>query len=268
WPVYLLGAFIFIQVQVTVYSLMHEACHRLAHRNALVNYVIGLLLGMLFFIPFTFFEHVHNEHHRLNRTDHEMFDLYYPGESRWKKALWLYIILIGFYWLSLPVLTIVFAFWPGLARWTVFRRSTSLQPKVDSLFTEKMRYIRAESALILLFHFMLLYALQVPWQAYVIYHLALAVSWSSQNYVNHAFAPRDILRGAHNHKLGFLTGYLYLNYNCHRVHHTQPALSWKYLSHFVDESEPGRISYYAAWLRIWGGPRETHQGPPRPLAEH
>lgn len=95
-------------------------------------------------------------------------------------------------------------------------------------------------------------------------YLAHGLAWSSQNYVNHAFSPRDIVNGTHNHKLNPIFKYIYLNFNVHKVHHQNPTIPWLHLPGYVQGDEE-RVSYWKTYLRLWKGPELTHE--PSPLLE-
>jgi hypothetical protein len=50
--------------------------------SAIIAGIVPVLTGFLFPMPFSMFRLTHQGHHLRNRTDHEMFDLYYPTDSR------------------------------------------------------------------------------------------------------------------------------------------------------------------------------------------
>ena len=90
-----------------------------------------------------------------------------------------------------------------------------------------------------------------------------AFSWSSQNYGNHAFSPRDILNGAHNLEMNPVLKPIYLNWNYHLAHHQHPGIPWVHLPKFV---ESGKTSNYdKAYLQLWKGPRLTTESAPESL---
>ena len=80
--------------------------------------------------------------------------------------------------------------------------------------------------------------------------------WSSQNYVNHAFSPRDIINGAHNLKMPLWLKPIYLNFNMHLAHHQNPHVPWLHLPSFI-KSRKGGISFYRNYTRLWKGPQLT-----------
>src|SRR5262245_38186211 len=70
----------FSYVLLTNYALLHEAAHGNLHSRPGVNRLLGVLCGMLFPIPYSMLRVTHQGHHLRNRTDHEMFDLYYDSD--------------------------------------------------------------------------------------------------------------------------------------------------------------------------------------------
>lgn len=261
-------AFVFAFLMIPVYSLFHEATHRIFHPNPTVNYCCGVILGTLFMVSFTFLRRAHIGHHRRNRTDLERFELYYSHEIRWKKALFLYANMIGFYWCSLPLSVLIFALYPPLMNKMLWVKQITVEAILRGVEPRLIPKIRWESIFILSVHGLIFYLFGYPWKAYLLLFGAHAFTWSSQNYVNHAFSPRDILNGAHNHKMNWFCQHLYLNFNHHLVHHRHPTLAWIHLPKFVNEVERERISYGKAWLRLWKGPVLTTEGPPKLIEDY
>jgi fatty acid desaturase len=103
-----------------------------------------------------------------------------------------------------------------------------------------------------------------PWLLLFLMH---GFVWSSQNYVNHAFSPRDILNGAHNLKMPAFLRPIYLNFNLHLAHHQNPRIPWLHLPEFVPYRTQ-RISFFRNYLRLWTGPRLTHEDNPSLHAPH
>ena len=90
-----------------------------------VNYVLGILAGMLFPMPFSMMCVTHQGHHLRNRTDHEMFDLYYPTDNRFIRFVQWYGILCGFFWPFVPLGAALFAICPAVLRTRIFRQARS-----------------------------------------------------------------------------------------------------------------------------------------------
>ncbi|WP_374114943.1 fatty acid desaturase [Thiolapillus sp.] len=81
-PASLVIGLLFAMLLLTNYQLIHEATHGLLHPSPGVNENVGMLLSWLFPVSFTLMKVTHIVHHCCNRSDHEMFDCYYPGDSR------------------------------------------------------------------------------------------------------------------------------------------------------------------------------------------
>ena len=260
-------AFLFGMVMVPAYSMVHEAEHHILHQNKKLNYTMGYLLSLLFMAPFTFFQQCHIGHHKRNRTDFEMFDLHYEHQSRGWRSFYLHIGRLGFQWILLPFSTFLFLFFPRVLTGSFFRMDLMTEGMLSGLYKETIPRIRLESLGVALFHILLFWGLDFAWQNYLIMYLVHGFIWSSQNYVNHAYSERDIINGAHNHKLPKWLQAFYLNFNLHLAHHQHPKVPWLYLEELVDHNDPKRISFFTNYLRLWGGTVLTREPSPVPLDE-
>lgn len=252
---------------IPVYSLIHEAEHGLLHANGLWNYLLGVYLGVLFFAPFSFLRKCHLNHHSHNRTDYEMWDLYYEHQNKWLKHGYLYLLMMGLIWILIAITTVLFCFTPWLVHSRLFTWNRDIRGLIMSTDRDKtlLPAIR-ESWIVLGVNAVLFMGLNLAWQPFLIMFLIHGFVWSSQNYVNHAFSPRDIINGAHNHRLNPLVKYLYLNFHLHLAHHQNPKIPWIHLNNFVKE-DVGRYSYWKTYLRLWKGPELTREPPPIPIRE-
>ena len=111
----------FSYLMLTNYALLHEASHGNLNSGGRANYLLGVVTGLLFPIPFRLMRTTHQNHHHHNRTDQEMFDLYYPSDNRLLKWAQWYCLLCGLFWPLVPLGAMLFAVWPGLLRWRTLR---------------------------------------------------------------------------------------------------------------------------------------------------
>ena len=260
-------AFLFGFIMIPAYSLVHEAEHGILHENKNANYIFGYLLSLMFMAPFTFFQQCHLGHHKRNRTDFEMFDLHYEHQSGTIRSLYLHIGRLGFQWILLPFSVLVFLIFPRAMTTSVMRMDLMTEGMLSGLYKGTVPKIRWESLGVVIFHVLLVWGLDLAWQNYMIMYLVHGFIWSSHNYVNHAFSERDIINGAHNHKLPKWLQRFYLNFNLHLAHHQHPKVPWLYLNDFVDHNDPKRISFYTNYLRLWKGTVLTREPSPVPLEE-
>jgi len=249
------------------YSLLHEAEHRIFHGNEHVNDAFGVLLAAFFPGSFTFLRACHLGHHRRNRSDAEMFDLYYPTDNLlWKRA-YFYGLYLGGFWLSVPVATVLLILWPGLLRNQLVQDSTSAAAMVNGIPKPFLRRIRLECVGTVLLHAGMYVALDLRPGSYLALYALAGINWSAQQYINHAESPRHVLNGAHNLKPHPLYEALLLNFNWHLAHHQHPKVPWLHLPRFDDPSRV-RPGYLGAFVRFWRGPRPCHEPPPaRPHEE-
>lgn len=252
---------------IPAYSLIHEAEHGLLLSNSKLNYWGGVYLSFLFFAPFSFLRKCHLNHHSHNRTDYEMWDLYYEHQNRWSKHGYLYLIMMGMTWILIAVATVLFCIAPWLVHSRLFTWNRDIRGLIIGTDHKRIlsRTIR-ESWFVVILHILVFLLLNLEFQSFLFMYLTHGFLWSSQNYVNHAFSPRDIINGAHNHRMNPIFRFLYLNFHLHLAHHQNPKIPWLHLKKFVDE-DAGRFSYWKTYLRLWKGPELTDEPSPVPLKE-
>ena len=263
WATLALGVF-FGLLYLPLYTLMHEAMHRIFHTHRGVNDAFGWLMMAHMPGSFTLFRHGHNMHHRLNRTDAELFDAYYPGESATLKRLAFYGYYLGGFWLIVFLSNAVVLLAPWLMRSKILQQSRAAGPKIESP-QRHMRRIRVEALGVVLLHVLMVWALDISAWAYVACYGAFAFSWSSQNFITHAHAPRHILNGAYNLKASAFYQLWLLHFNWHLAHHQHPSIPWIHLPKIHDQRR-ARPGYLATWLRFWRGPRPVTDPAPVSLA--
>jgi len=258
----LLCGFFFAIIMIPVYSLIHEAEHNILHSNEKANDWLGRWLSTLFIAPYTFFKHCHLKHHKKNRTDEEMWDLYYEHQDKLKRYGTLYGMMIGLGYFSMWLAVLLYAIAPKLVYSRFFRAQTEIGGFLKgSDRKDKVRQSRRESWMVIIFQVLLFYALQLKLMPTLVLFIMHGFLWSSQNYVNHAFSPRDIINGAHNLKVSPWLKWIYLNFNLHLAHHQNPKVPWIQLPEYVSEGG-GRISFLRNYLRLWKGPRVTREPSP------
>ena len=252
----------------TIFSLLHESVHGKFHSSNAVNDVFGCVSAAFFPTGFTFQRICHFGHHRRNRTDAEMFDYYYPGDSRLLKCYRLYSLLTGFYWLAIPIGCLLYLLFPALATSAAVRervvRPTGLGPMLADLKTAPTARTRMEITFTIAFQVLLVCSLKLSLLSWLCCYAAFALNWCSLQYTDHAWTVRDVKNGASNLKVNKAVQYIFLNYHHHLAHHQNPQVSWIRLHKFVDftAARPGFLKTY---LSLWRGPRMTMEPPPRAI---
>ncbi|MFN8390141.1 MAG: fatty acid desaturase [Bdellovibrionota bacterium] len=258
----------FATLMIPVYSLLHEALHEVLHPDSRMNYGLGLVLSATFMAPFSFLQSCHWGHHRRNRSDYELFDLYYPGESRARKAGFLIFLRLGFYWLSLPISCVLFVVAPRVLEGNLLRRWKSIDAMTRELKAGAPFRMKLEAFSVLVFHTALYFALGLHVRPLLLLYGVHAFVWSSHDYVNHAFSRRDVINGAYNHRMPvFFQRWLFLNFNLHLAHHQHPHLPWNALESVVPP-ESMQTTYLGAWIDLWKGPRITTEPTPQPVERY
>jgi fatty acid desaturase len=258
WMIRAGAAFVFSFANNTIFSLLHECVHGSFHPARRVNECAGVLFAAFFPTAFTIQRVSHYGHHRRNRSDLELYDYYLPHQSRWLKTYWIYCLLTGFYWAIIPFAGLVYlacpfafrsrAFQNGPARWWGFREF------VRDIATERTGRVWPEAAFTLAFQVMLWRALDLDWIGWLACYWAFGLNWSSLQYTDHAWSPRDAHEGAWNLRFWPITQAIFLNYNLHLVHHRQPDIPWNHLPRFVSRRD-ANPSFWSIYWSLWGGAR-------------
>jgi len=254
----------FSYLLLTNYALFHEAAHGNLHSDLQTNHVLGTITGLLFPMPYSMFRVTHQGHHLRNRTDHEMFDLYYPTDSRLIRFFQWYGILCGLFWPFVPLGALLFALCPAVLRTRVFRQARSSNYLLGDIRDLEVRSIRLEVLLTVGFFTLLFWLLDLRWQAVLIMYACFSFNWSTRQYVGHAFSRRDVIDGAWNLRHFPLMSWILLHGEWDLNHHRRPEVSWYYLPQLSGPDE-SRVSYIRQYWRQWLGPRPNTEPAPESL---
>ncbi len=249
FPIGLLVSFVLL----SSYALMHEAAHEQLHPRLWVNDAVGMVLGWLFPMAFTLFKVTHTVHHCCNRTDHEMFDCYYPDDNRLVKWIQWYGLMFGLWWYLIPLGSLLLALAPNWLRTPPFKKARTTEVLFDDFGSAEVRRLRMETALGILFWVLLFQWLALRWEVVLIAYAMFAFNWSTRQYVTHAFTRRDVRDGALNLRVSSPMGWLLLHGNWDRVHHRHPHVPWVYLPS-LGGTEGYDTGYWRHYRRLWGGP--------------
>lgn len=265
WAVLGVGV-VFSYVLLTNYALLHEAAHGNLQSRTWRNYLLGLATGLLFPLPFSMLRITHAGHHLRNRTDFEMFDLYYATDSKTIKFVQWYGVLCGLFWPFVPLAAVLFAFFPWVFRWSVFHDYRPYRHLLGDIRRSQLWLIRGELALIVGFYAALFWLLGLGWQSTLILYACFSVNWSTRQYVGHAFTKRDVIEGAWNLRHNRLMSWLLLHGEYDLSHHRRPDVSWYYLPRLSPAAER-RMGYVPQYWRQWLGPRPVTEQAPESLRE-
>jgi fatty acid desaturase len=266
WYAVLAVGVVFSYVMLTDYALLHESAHGNLSSSMLGNRVLGTLAGFFFPCPYSLIRATHQGHHLRNRTDYEMFDLYYPSDSRLVRYVQWYGILCGFFWPWIPIGAVLFAVWPGALRTKWFRQARSSNYLLGDIREAEVRSIRLEVIATVGFFALLFLLLDLRWQNTLILYACFAFNWSTRQYVGHAFTKRDVVDGAWNLRHNRLMSWLLLHSELDLSHHRRPDLPWVYLPTVPAPANAER-SYFRQYFRLWTGPRLATEPAPESLQD-
>jgi fatty acid desaturase len=264
-------ALIFTLANSCIFSLLHESVHKLFSRNLKINEFFGIFSAAFFPTAFTLQRGFHLGHHRRNRTDAEMFDLYYPSDAKVFKFVQWYSLFTGFYWLSVAFTAFMVMIWPGFFNLPIFTSKqrfvaqTGGEAMFASIFSETHSLkMRLEVLVPIFFQIGLFYFFKLDWTRWLLCYWIFGCYWGAIQYADHAWSKRDIRHGAWNMKVSPIIRLIHLNYHYHLAHHQFPSLPWNYLGKFVDRTQP-MPSFWGMYFRMWGGPKPTTEGSPEKL---
>lgn len=251
-------------VLLTNYALMHEGAHYNLHKSTKINWLLGVVSGWLFPMSFTFFEITHQTHHRGNRTDHEMFDYYYPSDNMLVKRIQWYGILSGAWWFFIPFGSLIMSLYPKVFYSILFKQAKSSAILFDDFTAKDIFKTRVEVILGIGYWFTIWHVLGLSWPSVLIMYCCFAFNWSTRQYVTHAWTARNVIDGAVNLKVSKPMSLLLLNGEWDLVHHQKPFLPWSELPRAGRESE-APVSYIKQYLTLWKGPRPNFEEAPQPV---
>ena len=258
WSVLVGAACVFSFANNTIFSLLHECVHGSFHPNRGVNDGAGMLFAAFFPTAFTIQRVSHFGHHRRNRTDLELYDYFLPHQSRWLKTYWIYCLLTGFYWAIIPVAGLAYLACPFVFRSRAFRHGPAkwwgFEEYVRDVADEPIGRVWPEAAFTFALQIGLWLALDLDWIGWIACYWAFGLNWSSLQYADHAWSPRDVKEGAWNLRFWPPTQAIFLNYNLHLVHHRRPDIPWIHLPRFVSAADP-KPSFWSIYWSLWGGAR-------------
>jgi fatty acid desaturase len=259
WQLLLLAA-AFGVVGNSVYSIIHEAEHRILHPNAAINDLLGVGMALFFPAPYHLLRQGHLCHHRCNRTDAEVFDLYFDGDTPWVKWVKFYSIITGVYWITVVLSNIVVLVFPFLLKRRFYEFDDHLASFVDALNPKFWWFIKLEALLAIGLHALIVWSMGIPLLNYAIVYFGFGFSWSAMQYVHHFGTERHVLKGVRNLWLFGPIDLIWLNHNWHAAHHQHPTVPWVYLPRLSQQkcdSQRGFLLWY--YLKMWRGPRHTTQ---------
>jgi fatty acid desaturase len=266
WGMVAIIGITFSYLMLTNYALLHEATHNRLHDNSRMNYVLGVLCGIWFPVPFTMIHTTHQGHHLRNRTDHEMFDLYYPTDSRLVRYAQWYGILCGMFWPFVPIGAVIAAISPKLLRSRPFAAARSSNYLLGDVASANVWRLRGETALTVAVFALLFWVLELKWLNTLILYGCFSLNWSTRQYVGHAFSRRDVVEGAWNLRHNRLMSWILLHGEYDLNHHRRPDVSWLHLPKLSRPNDE-RPSYVRQYWRQWLGPRPAIEPPPEALSD-
>jgi fatty acid desaturase len=254
WWAAFAAAVAFAFLNNTPFSLMHEAVHGIGAATPRRNYLLGVMAGCMFPTSFSLQKAAHLGHHARNRTDRDLYDYYLPHESRWVRNLWLYGgNLLGLYWFCIPLSNVLYLVATPFYRSRLFVQriapAMGFSQYVRDLAALPSRRVQLEIALAFAYQAAMWWSLDLSWRGWLLAHWLFALHWSSLQYVDHAWSPRDVSSGAWDLRVSAPARWLALNYHYHLAHHRHPSVPWTRLPELrSDEDQP---TFWQIYFSLW-----------------
>lgn len=265
WWQVLIAGIAFSYLGLTNYFIFHEAAHDILHPSPRMNHLLGFISAALFPLPFSLARITHQNHHTRNRTDTEMFDLYYPTDNRLRKYVQWYGILLGFFWPIASFGSLIMACAPAWFRNLMIRAAqTTGGYNMSEVRGRVVNVIRVEAILIFAIFVAAFWLLGLKPLPTLFLYTCFAFNWSTRQYIAHAFAPRHIVEGTWNLRHVRVMSWLLLFSEYNLNHHRYPTVPWIHLPRLSPPDEK-RLSYIYQYWRQWLGPRLATEPPPDPL---
>ena len=223
-----------------LWALIHEAVHDVLHPSDAINEAAGRLLSILFGAPFQILRQTHLSHHKFNRSPFEKgTEIYRPEKvSRLKASVSYYLYIVcGLY--LLEVFSAFIFFLPRKLFETVGQRlagTGSLQEKwLAAKFSDdtRRRQIRFDGLAIIIVFGLSALAYRHSWQVFLYIIVMRAFLVSVMDNVYHYRTPINVTVSGYNLSAPGLVAFALLNFNLHRVHHTNPSVPWTMLPAFL-----------------------------------
>jgi fatty acid desaturase len=215
------------------WALVHEAIHDSFNSFTRINLVFGRWLAIFFGAPFHVLRLTHLSHHKFNRSPMEKgTEIYDPGQvSRIRAGLsYFFYIFCGLYLLEVSSTFIFFS--PP----KVFRKMRqrllhrgSIQEKwlAQKLMDEKVvRHIRIDGMAIVFLFALSAFCFGEHWKLLLGLLAVRTFLISFMDNVYHYQTPLHATVSGHNFSLPRGFSRFLLNFNLHRVHHSNPNVSW------------------------------------------
>jgi fatty acid desaturase len=244
------------------WALLHETIHDLFNSSAKINLAFGRLLAIFFGSPFHILRLTHLSHHKFNRSPLEKgTEIYDPAEASRLKAYFRYFFYIfcGLY--LLEVFSVFMFFLPPnmfrAMRQRLLDRGDMQEKWLAGKFMDNklLRQIRVDGLVICLMFALSASCYGSHWKLLISLLVGRTFLISFLDNVYHYRTPVHATVSGHNLSLPSPFSRFLLNFNLHRVHHTNPAVPWVRLPDlFTQQCETFDRGFITAALDQLRGP--------------
>lgn len=252
----------FAALNNALWALIHESIHDLFSSSSRINTAVGRLLSIFFGSPFHVLRLTHLSHHKFNRSPVEKGTEIYDPEavSRVKASFrYFFYILCGLY--LLEVFSTLLFFLPPNAFRKLGQRLVDGGNMQEEWLARKfmnakwIREIRIDGIAMLLIFGLSTFCYREHYRLLVSLLMVRTFLISFMDNVYHYRTPLYVTISGYNLWLPRIFSTLLLNFNLHRVHHSNPSVPWIKLPEvFAQHSERFDRNFFTAALHQLYGP--------------
>jgi fatty acid desaturase len=208
-----------------------------------LNLAGGRLLSIFFGTPFQILRQTHLSHHKFNRAPFEKgTEIYRPEKTSWFEASvgYYFYIVCGLYLLEVVSAAIFFLprrFFDAIGQ-RLSRTGTIQEKWLAAKFADdkRRREIRMDGLAIVAVFGLSATAYGEHWRVFLCMLLMRAFLVSLMDNVYHYRTPLNVTASGHNLSAPGFLAFGLLNFNLHRVHHTNPSVPWAMLPIFFERN--------------------------------
>lgn len=241
------------------YGLYHEGSHYKLYPTKRGNRILSEICSLNFLIPYAGYSQTHWNHHLRNRTDFECFDIIRTEDSKVVKYINWYGFLLGiYYWLYVPI-TFAITLFPSLAKVFSAKKIAAGNLQEKDFDGETAVQSRLGILGMLIFWGLIISFTSITIPTFLVFFIFGSLLWSTTQYVDHAYAEKDVVWGAHNLELPTILSIINLGREYDLNHHLDPRIPWTEL-----RKKPFKVassgSYIKHYFKQWMGPETLQKG--------
>lgn len=250
---------LFIPLNTTLWSLIHEAIHRNLHPDKKMNEGMARFMSVLFGASFHILKFGHLMHHQYNR---EWESEFYNEQKKNKFVVYLnhYFKMLGGLYIIEVLMSFVVALTPAIKAKKIAQKLFPDERHQQAVFNmilkdKHVRQVRMDCVSIVVFYTIAFMLFGRNWPVLLLIVAGRAVIISLMDNAYHYGTPHDNSVLAKELKVSPFFGKFILHFNHHYTHHENTGLPWTHLvAHHKTRNNEYAQGLGAAMLAQFKGP--------------